>query len=151
MLYLVASEALLKQNFMQMVMKLPIPQKKPKFLVVKEEHTKQIKSTGISNFCPQIRYECTVCFQPKTSAWLCLKMPSLTQRRLNHRLETVIAILRDVPRASVVHHSVFIMIQANTFIISILYLRFNSGVKNSNLWPISDSHCIFWPSPLSVH
>lgn len=55
MLYLVASEALQEQGFMQLVMKLSIPLKKPKFLVVKEELTKQIKSTGISEFCPQIR------------------------------------------------------------------------------------------------
>lgn len=116
-LYLVASEALLEQAFMKLVMKLSIPQKKLKFLVVREELTKQIKSTGISKFCPQIRYECTVCFHPKTSAWLCLKMPSLTQRRLNHRLETVIAILRDIPRVSAVHHSVFTKFQANTCII----------------------------------
>lgn len=61
-LYPVGSEALLEQGFMQLVMKLSIPQKKPKFLVVKEELTKQIKSMGISKFCPQIRYECTVCF-----------------------------------------------------------------------------------------
>lgn len=74
-LYLVASEALLEQGFMQLVMKLSIPQKKPKFLVVKEELTKQIKSADISKLCPQIRYECTVCFHSKTSAWLRLKMP----------------------------------------------------------------------------
>lgn len=35
---------------MQLVMKLSITQKKPKFLVVKEELTKQIKSMGISKF-----------------------------------------------------------------------------------------------------
>lgn len=115
--YLVASEALLEQGFMQLVMRLSIPQKKPKFLVVKEELTKQIKSADISEFCPQIRYECTVCFHSKTSAWLRLKMPSLTQRRLNHRLEIVIAILTDVPRVSVVHHSVLTKFQANTFIL----------------------------------
>lgn len=116
-LYLVASEALLEQGFMQLVMKLSIPQKKPKFLVVKEELTKQIKSADISKLCPQIRYECTVCFNSKTSAWLRLKMPSLTQRRLNHRLEIVIAIFRDVPRVSVVHHSVLTKFQANAFIL----------------------------------
>lgn len=113
--YLIGSEALLEQGFMQLVMKLSIPQKKPQFLLVKEELAKQIKSVGISKFCPQIRYECTVCFHSKTSARLSLKMPSLTQRKLNHRLEIVIAVLRDVPRVSVVHHSVIYQVSSKDF------------------------------------
>jgi len=113
-LCLASSEALLEQGFMQLK-KLSVPQKKSKFLVVKEELTKQIKSRGISKFCPQIRYECTVCFHSKTSAWLSLKMPSLTQRKVNHRLEIVIAVVRDVPSVSVVHHSVIYQVSSEDF------------------------------------
>lgn len=96
-------------------MKLSIPQKKHEFLVVKEELTKHINSMGISRFCPQIRYECTGYFHSKTSAWLSLKMLSLTQRQLNHSLEIVIAVLTDVPRVSVVHHSVIYHISSKDF------------------------------------
>lgn len=110
-LYLVASEALLEQGFMQLVMKLSIPQKKPKFLVVKEELTKQIKSTGISESVHKLDMNVLYVFIPKPQLW-----PFLTQRRVNHRLEIVIAILKDIPRVSVVHHSVFNKFQANTCI-----------------------------------
>lgn len=75
-LYLAGLEGLLEQGFMELVMKISITQKKLKFSVAKEELTKQIKSMGISKSSPQIRYECTVCFNSKTSAWLSLKMPS---------------------------------------------------------------------------
>lgn len=110
MLYLAGLEALLEQGFMQLMMKPSILQKQPKFLVVKEELTKQIKSMGISIFCPQIRYECAVCFHSKTSTWMSLRMPSLTQRILNHELEIVMAVLRDVPR--VAHHPVIYQVSS---------------------------------------
>lgn len=71
--YHVGSEALLYHIVVQFVIKLSVPQKKPKFLVVKEELTKHIRSMGISRFCPQIRYECTVCFHFKNLSLAKLK------------------------------------------------------------------------------
>lgn len=118
-------------------------QKKPKFLAVNEELTKQIKSMGISRFCPQIRYECTVYFHWKTSAWLSSKMPSLIHRKLNHRLEIVIAVLRDVPSVSVVYHSDIYQVSTKTFIAQTLCLCFNIDVKNSAVCSMSEIHCSF--------
>lgn len=120
-------------------------------MVVKEELTKQNVSTGISKFWPQIRYECTVCFHPKTSAWLHLNTPSLTQRRPNHRVEIVIAILMDVPgylwfTTQYLSSSKPILSSFEPYIYVLIVM---SKIAFYDLFLIVTG--FFWPSPLAVH